>query len=138
MAGSRKWFIYTDDDGTDSAVQLDEDTGSLAGLGFQPYAGSPVLDVLPKGFKMRYINAVQTSGAGSGFRYRSFPCGSDDADLYSGDITTFTINGLTYSVTSTRGEKSRRPTAINTGLVGSSPTVGTSTGGGASGGGGTT
>lgn len=129
MAGSRRWYVYVDDDDTESAVMLDEDTGTLAGLGFEVYTGTPVLDLLPKGFKMRYVNAVQTSGSGSGFRYRSFPCGTDDADIYSGDVTTFNHNGLTYAVTSTRGERSRKPTVVNTGLVGASPTVGTSTGG---------
>lgn len=128
MAGSRRWFVYVDDDGTQSAVMLDEDTGNLDGLGFEVYSGEPVLDLLPKGFKMRYVNAVQTSGSGSGFRYRSFPCGTDDSDIYSGETTTFTHNGLTYAVTSTRGERSRKPTVINTGLVGASPTVGTTTG----------
>lgn len=129
MAGSRRWYVYVDDDGTESAVMLDEDTGTLAGLGFEVYTGAPVLDLLPKGFKMRYVNAVQTSGSGSGFRYRPFPCGTDDADIYSGDVTTFTHNGLTYATTSTRGERSRKPTVVNTGLVGASPTVGTSSGG---------
>lgn len=128
MSGSRAWFVYTDDDETDSAVLLDEDTGGLAGLGFTPYNGTPPLDLLPKGFKMRYVNAVQTSGSGAGFRYRAFPCGSEDSTIYSGTTPTFTINGLSYSVTSTRGERSRKPTAINTGLIGASPTVGTSTG----------
>lgn len=130
MAGSRAWFVYTDDDDTQSAVLLDEDTGTLAGLGFTPYTGETPLDPLPKGFKMRYVNAVQTSGSGAGFRYRAFPCGTDESDIYNGTTPTFTLNGLTYATTSTRGERSRRPTATNTGLVGASPTVGTSTSGG--------
>lgn len=128
MAGSRKWYVYVDDDENEYAVQLDEDTGNLEGLGFTAYNGSPVLDPPPKGLRLRYINAVQTSGAGAGFRYRRFAAGFTDAPLYSGTQTTFTLNGLTYSVTSTRGERSRRPTAVNSGLVGSSPTVGISTG----------
>lgn len=130
MTGSRRWYIYTDDDDTQSAVQLDEDLGNNAGFGFEVYTGTTPLDTLPQGFKMRYVNAVQVTGAGAGFRYRKFPCGSDDADIYSGDTPSFTINELTYNVTSTRGEKSRKPTVTNTGLIGSSPTVGTSTGGG--------
>lgn len=128
MAGSRRWFVYVDDDETSSAVNLDEDIGNLADLGFTAYTGSPVLDPLPKGFKMRYVNAVQTSGTGAGFRYRSFPCGTDNAPIFSGATPTFTLNGLNYSVTSTRGERSRKPTAVNTGLTGSSPTVGVGTG----------
>lgn len=124
MAGSKKWFIYNDDDGENWGVELDEDTGSLVGLDFSPYTGSPSLDQLPRGKFMRYINAVQTSGSGAGFRYRSFPCGTDTAPLYDGTQTTFTVNGLNYAVTSTRGERTRQPTAQNTGLTGASPTVG--------------
>jgi hypothetical protein len=128
MAGSRRTFVYVDGDENAYAVVLDEDVGNNQLFGFEPYTGTPVLDPPPQGFRMRYINAVQTTGAGAGFRYRKFACGSEESDLYSGDVSVFTVNGLTYSVTSTRGERSRRPTATNTGLVGSSPTVGTSTG----------
>ena len=130
MAGSRKWFIYTSDDDEDFAVELDEDTGSLPGLGFTPFVNASDVGTLPRGITMRQVNAVQTSGAGAGFRYRSFPAGTDEAPLFSGTQNTFTINGLAYSVTSTKGEKERRPTALNTGLIGNSPTVGTSTSGG--------
>lgn len=131
MAGSKSWFIYTDDDGEDFGVELDENIGSLPGLGFEPYTGSPPLDQLPRGTYMRYINAVQRTGAGAGFRYRSFPCGTDEADLFSGAEASFVVNGLGYSVTSTRGERSRKPTANNSGLIGPSSTVGVSSGGGA-------
>lgn len=124
MAGSRAWFIYNDDDGENWGVELDEDTGSLDELGFAPYTGTPPLDQLPRGTHMRYVNAVQTTGDGAGFRYRSFPCGTDTATVFDGTDTTFTINGLSYSVTSTRGERSRKPTATNTGLQGASSTVG--------------
>lgn len=134
MAGSRSWFVYNDDDGEDWGVELDEDTGTLPGLDFTRYTGSPSLDQLPRGTHMRYINAVQTSGVGAGFRHRAFPCGTDTATLFDGTDTVFTVNGLSYAVTSTRGEKSRKPTATNTGLTGASPTVGV---GGAGGGGGT-
>jgi hypothetical protein len=130
MAGSRRWFVYNDDDGENYGVELDEDTGTLGGLDFTPYTGNPTLDQLPRGTFMRYINAVQTSGTGAGFRYRSFPCGTDTATLYDGTQATFTINGLNYSVTSTRGERSRKPTANNSGLQGASPTVGVGGAGG--------
>lgn len=124
MAGSRAWYVYVDDDETEYGVQLDEDTGASDVLGFEPYTGTPALTQLPKGTEMRYVNCVQTTGQGAGFRNRPFPCGTRDADAFSGDAPTFEINGLTYSVTSTRGEKSRKPTATNTGLVGESSEVG--------------
>jgi len=128
MAGSRRWYVYFDDDGDPFGVQLDEDAGSNPGLGFTPVSADVAVDPLPKGTTMRYINAVQTSGDGAGFRYRSFACGTDDSPLYSGDQVVFSVNGLNYAVTSTRGEKKRKPVALNTGLVGASPTVGVSTG----------
>lgn len=132
MAGSLKYFVYTDDDGNDYGVQLDEDTGSLAALGFTSYTGTPPLDKLPKGAKMRYVNTVQTTGVGAGFRYRPFPCGTSEATAFGGEATTFVRGGITYAVTSTVGERFRKPTAVNTGLVGNSNVVG---GGTAEGGG---
>ncbi len=126
MAGSRAWFVYTNDDDEDFAVELDEDTGLLAGLAFAVFTTATDIGLLPQGFKMRRVYAVQTSGAGAGFRYRSFPAGTDSAPLYQGTQNTFTVNGLDYAVTRTKGESARRPTANPTGLVGASPTVGIS------------
>ena len=128
MAGSLRWYIYTADDDTEYGVLLDEDIGNAESFGFTSVSSDSVLDTLPKGFVMRYVNAVQTSGDGAGFRYRKFACGSDEAAIFSGEQKTFTINGLAYEVTSTRGEKSRRPRSTNSGLVGDSATVGVSTG----------
>lgn len=137
MTGSRKWAIYEDDDGNEYGVQLDDDTANNVALGFSPYTGTPPLDKMPKGSRMRYVNVVQTSGAAAGLRYRSFPCGKPEATAFGGTATTFTHNALQYAVTSTVGERFKKPVSFNTGLVGSSATVGqSSTGGG--GGGGTT
>lgn len=124
MAGSRAWFVYVDDDEAEYGVELDEDTGSCPELGFEPYTGTPALTQLPRGTKMRYVNAIQTTGEGAGFRSRPFPCGSTEASAYTGTTPTFEVNDLSYAVTSTRGEKTRKPTATNTGLVGPSPIVG--------------
>lgn len=129
MAGSLAFFVYVRDDGTEAAVQLDEDTGGCEELGFEPYTGAPPLELLPKGAKMRYVNTVQTTGAGAGYRGRPFPCGTPDADAFSGDAATFELNGLTHAVTSSRGERIRRPTAFNTGLDGESSEVGGGDGG---------
>lgn len=133
MAGSRSWFVYISNDGESYGVELDEDTGTLEGLGFTEYIGEPPLVQLPRGTFMRYVNAVQTSGTGAGFRSRSFPCGADDAPLFDGSETTFAVNGLNYSVSSVRGEKSRKPTASSTGLQGASSTVGVGGSGGTQG-----
>ena len=124
MAGSRSWFVYVADDASQYAVELDEDTGSLNTSGFTPYSGQTPLKLLPQGMKMRYVNAVQTTGAGAGFRSRKIPMGTTTAALYTGVSTTATLNGLIYAISSTRGERSRKPKSVNTGLVGPSPTVG--------------
>lgn len=128
MAGSRSWFVYQDDDENEYAVELDEDLGGLPSAGFTAYSGSPALTLPPKGLKMRYVNAVQTTGSGAGFRSRRVHCGTTEATLYGGTTTTFELNGLSYAVTSKRGERQRLPTALPTGLIGQSPTVGISTG----------
>lgn len=136
MAGSRAWFVYVDDDETEYGVQLDEDTGATEALGFEPYTGEPPLTQIPKGTEMRYVNAVQMTGAGAGFRNRPFPCGTQESGAFSNTTPTFEVNGLTYVVTSTRGEKSRKPTVTNTGLEGESAVVGGGQGAAEEGGGG--
>lgn len=124
MAGSRAWFVYTDDDSNEYAVEMDEDMGAIAEAGFTRYTAAAALDLMPKGMKMRYVNAVQTTGSGAGYRSRRIFCGTTESTLYGGTTQTVTLNGFVYAVTSKRGEKKRLPTALNTGLVGVSNTVG--------------
>ena len=127
MAGSKKWYIYQADSTELYAVELDEDTGSAAPLGFQPYTANSADTQLPRGTVMRYVNCVQMSGDGAGYRHRQFPCGSTDAPAFETPGTTININGFDYQVTSSRGEKVRRPIAANSGLQGQNSTVGGST-----------
>lgn len=117
MTGSRAWFNYEADNGITYAVELDEDTGTLSGLGFTRYSDSTPSTTLPQGWSMRYINAVKTSGDGAGFVSRRFPCGTTDAALYAGTSSTFTRGGDSFAVSSARGEDQRRPKALNTGLT---------------------
>lgn len=134
MAGSRAWYIYTGDDAAEYAVELDEDTGANTALGFAAYTTGQDVELMPRGMKMRYVNAVQTSGTGAGFRSRRFPCGSTEASAFTDKDAVFTLNALQYSVTSTRGERKRRAQAVATGLGGLAPTVGTGTAQGGGGG----
>ena len=135
MAGSLIEAVYTNDDEEQYAVKIDEDRARLVALGFSIYTGTPILDRPPQGFKMRYVNAVKTTGDGAGYERIAVPCGSSEqSSVYSGTATTFVLNGHTYAVTSTRGEKKRVPTAFNTGLQGASPTVGVGTAAAATGG----
>ena len=134
MAGSRAWYIYTDDSDQEFAVELDENIGGKPDLGFVAYATGQDVELLPKGMKMRYVNTVQTSGGGAGFRGRPFPCGTKEAAAFTNKDATFLINALNYTVTSTRGERKRRAKAVATGLEGPGNEVGESTGSGGGGG----
>jgi len=124
MAGSRAWFNYVSDNGVAYAVELDEDAGTLAAFGFTAYTDGAPHTTLPSGYKMRYVNASQISGNGAGFVSRQFSIGTPTTQLYTGATSLFSVNNLNYAVSSSKGEKQRRPKAANTGLVGNSPTVG--------------
>lgn len=127
MAGSRAWYVYSSDDGNQYAVELDEDAATINTAGFTVYSGQVVLPLMPKGMKMRYVNAIQSTGAGAGFRSRRIFCGTTESALFSGTAATVTVNGMNYVVSSTRGERQRKPKAAPTGLVGASPVVGGTT-----------
>lgn len=130
MAGSRRWYKYTNDLGVVYGVELDEDKGGVEGAGFTPVTDADNLTTLPQGHTMRGVNAVRTTGAGAGYVSEFQPCATQAATLFAGSAKTFTRNAQTYSVSSTRGETRRVPKALNTGLAGASPTVGTGGGGG--------
>lgn len=124
MAGSRAWYNYESDNGESYAVELDEDTGGNTALGFTPYSDQAPSTTLPAGYRMRYVNAAQTTGDGAGFVSRQFPVGDPDAAIYTGTVSVLTVNEITYAVSSSRGEKQRRPKQVNTGQIGLSNTVG--------------
>lgn len=130
MTGSLAWYKYTDDQDNVWGVLLDENLGSLSGAGFTPVGTTDNLETMPRGMKMRGVNAVQTSGAGAGYVSRFWACGTKTAAIYAGTTKTFTVNGLSYATSSSRGESKRTPKSVATGQTGPSSTVG---GGGGSG-----
>lgn len=125
MAGSKRWFGYTSDLGVQWAVELDESTYENAALGFTPIDlgnDGPVRNnrILKLGgtrpLGPRYVNAQATNANGNTVR-RRFYLGSPDADIFTGEILTVTVDGLTFSVTSKRGERSTVPPVGDTGLT---------------------
>lgn len=130
MAGSRGWFIYVTDQGIRYGVELDEDKAGVEGAGFVAVTEADNVTTLPQGTKMRGVNATQTSGTGANFVNTFQPCATQTATLFAGTTKTFSRNGMSYSVSSTRGETARRPKSVNTGQTGASPTVGGGGGGG--------
>ena len=124
MAGSLAWYKYIDDQDKVWGVQLDENLGSLTGAGFTAVGATDDLETMPRGMKMRGVNAAQISGSGAGFVSRFWAWGSRSAGIYVGTTKTFTVNGLTYATSSSRGETKRKPKSLATGQTGSSSTVG--------------
>jgi hypothetical protein len=118
MAGSLKWMVYTTDEGTPYAVFVDESNGNANG--FADYASATaLLETLPRGIKMRYVNAISvTAGSPSS---RQFYVGSLASDAWTAP-TGLIANGITYRVTSKRGEKKRIPFPQDTALTDGSDT----------------
>lgn len=56
MAGSRKWFIYTTDSGTDFAIEADESNVESFAAGTQDYpeTGTPPIFAVPRNVTPRY------------------------------------------------------------------------------------
>lgn len=55
MGGSRKWFIYTTDNGEDFAIEADESNVEALAAGTQDYpeTGTPPIYAIPKNLKPR-------------------------------------------------------------------------------------
>lgn len=56
MAGSKKWFVYTADNGTDYAIEADESNVEAFAAGTQDYpeVGSPPIHAVPRNIKPRH------------------------------------------------------------------------------------
>ena len=117
MAGSRKYFIYTDDVGTDYAINLDEsNTEAVNGssLGF----ASGTTNMLPRNVKPReifYSNAART---------RTIRCVALTQTIYAGAIAggvatiTDPIAGTgNLGLTRANGERRTLPIPLDTGLT---------------------
>lgn len=112
MAGSIKWFQYVDNDGVLHGVKLDKSNAGVLGF-VDP---SATLDPLPRGWKMRKVNCIATTGEGAGWYRRSFPCGRPDATAYT-TSATFIAAGITWQPVSTSGESKRRTFVFDTNLT---------------------
>jgi hypothetical protein len=117
MAGSRKYFVYTDDIGTEYAINLDEsNTEAVNGssLGFI----SGTTNMLPRNVKPReifYSNAART---------RTIRCVALTPTIYAGAIAggvatiTDPIAGTgNLGLTRANGERRTLPVPLDTGLT---------------------
>lgn len=82
MAGSRKWFVYTTDSGTDYGIQLDESNTEAVNGGTQDLAdGVSIPFALPRNVKPRrvyYTNADRT---------RTISCVALTPTIYNGLVS---------------------------------------------------
>lgn len=117
MAGSRKWFVYTDDIGTEYAINLDEsNTEAVNGTALDFVSGTT--NALPRNVKPReifYSNAART---------RTIRCVALTQTIYAGAIAggvatiTDPIAGTgTLGISRANGERRRLPVPLDTGLT---------------------
>lgn len=120
MAGSRRWFGYKDGQGNDWAVELDESTYENAAFGFTGVASSVVASGRiirsNKPVRMRYVLGQAINASGETVR-RKFYCGDVTAPAYNGSLGTVIVDGVTYSITSTAGEKRMVVPAFDTAIT---------------------
>lgn len=88
MAGSKKWFIYTTDQGSDFALLADESNTEAVNGSTQDYiSGTSVLNALPRNIKPRRV--VYKNAAGT----RTISCIALTQTLYNGALANVaTIN----------------------------------------------
>lgn len=116
--GSRRWFNYRADDGSDYGVELDESTYETPALGFTTLSG-PVDVIQATGtrpFRMRYLNLVRVDGVTT--RRKRVYVGSPTAfaTLQSG-TAPITIDGIQWGRSSVRGEARKLIPVTDTELI---------------------
>lgn len=117
MAGSKKWFVYTTDDGTDFAVQLDESNTEAVNGATQDYvAGSAFKYSVPGNLRLRSAYYGNADGT------RVIKCVALTPTIYNGipaNVSSITdpIGGGTLGLIRIRPEViTRLPFAGDTGL----------------------
>jgi hypothetical protein len=115
MAGSLRWFTYTSDSGALGNVLLDESNSkAVATPGGALFASVATANPeVPTGTKLRYCNTFNTANP---VQKRKFYMST--AALLGGlqQGGTILADGVTWRVTSTRGEQRRVPFLGDTGL----------------------
>jgi len=118
MAGSLKWFVYTDDRGNDFALKLDEsNTEAVNGSSQDFIDGNALVNALPRNIKPRRLYYSNIS------RTRTISCVALTPTIYTGALTggvptisdPLTANA-DLSLVRGRGEEIRIPFAFDSGL----------------------
>ena len=120
MAGSKKWFVYTDDAADEHAINLDEsNTEAVNGTtGAYPSTGGPTTSI-PRNLRPReliYSNAART---------RNIRVVALTPAIYAGAVAGTSNQTITdpiegtgnLGLTRATGERRRNPTPVDTGLI---------------------
>ena len=116
MAGSLKWFVYTDDAGTDWAIFRDESNTENVNAGTQDFPNNgTIINAVPKNLQPRYVRFRNAEGtvarnivALTVTIYNALAAGSTITDQVSGE---------TLLLTEKVGERRRIPIGPDTGLT---------------------
>jgi hypothetical protein len=120
MAGSLKWFLYTDDTGTEYAIKLDESNTEAINADTGDYVqASTTTASVPRNIKVREVFYTNPS------RTRTIRCVPLTAAIYTnvlnGDIPTISdpidTNGDDLGLIRANGERRILPTPLDTGLT---------------------
>lgn len=113
--GSRRWFMYTADNGTEYAAELDESIYETAALGFAALPGQRdvILASSSRPVSMRRINLVRVDANGSTERATVF-VGSAAAFAALQNTGTVTLDGDAWGISSVRGETRKLVPATDT------------------------
>lgn len=105
QTGSRRWFAYIADNGTEYAIELDESIYETPELGFGQLTGQA--DALSanssRPLKMRYVNAVRVNAQDETER-ASFFVGTQAAYAALQAAGSINVGGISWGLSSVRGE----------------------------------
>jgi len=120
MAGSRKWFVYTDDLGTAFAINLDEsNTEAVNGTNSDLISGASVSNAVPRNIKPRAVYYTNND------RTRTIRCVCLTPTIYAGVVAggVATIpdpiagGSATLGLIRSEGERRTLPIPLDTGLT---------------------
>lgn len=124
MAGSRRWFAYFDDGGTEYAIELDESVAESISLSFGQSItpavaadlGRQIRPTTKRPIEPRYVLASRQDADDRTVK-RKFYVGATSAPVFGGSPYGVLIDGQTWNITARVGEKRYYVPAKDTGLI---------------------
>lgn len=113
MAGSIKWMIYELDSGNTIMRRVDESNGEA--LGFEDFAGAAPTATAIEAASLRSMRYILCVNQAVPTQKRRFWVGTPDFPQYVNGGTVV-IDGITWEVSGSVGEKKTFPTGADTGL----------------------